>query len=161
MSRLISTVIKYYRGPPVYGKCKIFSKNLSCMLWNPPMNCGTIFHNTLYIPFIAIYGALLAYFRRLKSILLRIWNITTISLACVCFTGMEYSYCTRTYSSTVFSVLWQLYSVRSENYEYKYSYLLEYWSKKPSTHENFSSTAEYFFILKLFYSRVTLKCPNI
>ena len=38
----------------------------------------------------------------------------------------------------------QLYSVLSENYEYKYSYLLEYSSK---------STHEYFFILKLFYSR--------
>ena len=47
----------------------------------------------------------------------------------------------------------QLYSVLCKNYEYKYSYLLEYWSKKPSTHEYFLSTAEYFFILKLFYSR--------
>ena len=47
----------------------------------------------------------------------------------------------------------QLYSVLCENYEYKYSYLLEYWSKKPRTHEYFLNTAEYFFILKLFYSR--------
>ena len=31
-----------------------------------------------YILFIATYGTLLAYFRRLKSILLRIWNTTTI-----------------------------------------------------------------------------------
>ena len=48
MSRLISNVIKYYRGPPVCGKCKIFSKNLSCMLSNPMMTCGTNFLNTLY-----------------------------------------------------------------------------------------------------------------
>ena len=49
----------------------------------------------------------------------------------------------------------QLYSVLSKNYEYKYSYLLKYWSKKPSTHEYFTSTAEYFLILKLFHSMET------
>ena len=61
--------------------------------------------------------------------------------------------CTRTYSSTVFFST-QLYSILCKNYEYTYSYLLEYWSKKPSTHVYFLSTTEYFFcILKLFYSR--------
>ena len=32
----VTTDFKRYEilwGPPVYGKCKIFSKNLSCMLW--------------------------------------------------------------------------------------------------------------------------------
>ena len=33
----------------MYGKCKIFSKNLSCILSNPLMNCGTNFLNTLYM----------------------------------------------------------------------------------------------------------------
>ena len=72
---------------------------------------------------------------------------------CVVWPGMEYSYW-YLYSYLLeycfFST--QLYSVLGENYEYKYSYSLKYWSKKPSTCEYFSSTAEY-FILKLFYSR--------
>ena len=42
-------------------------------------------------------------------------------------------------------VLFFQYSVLCENCEYKYSYLLEYWSKKPSTHKYFLSTTENFF----------------
>ena len=42
------TDFKRYKVP-VYGKCKIFSKNVSTMLSNPLMNCGTNFLNTLYM----------------------------------------------------------------------------------------------------------------
>ena len=58
------------------------------------------------------------------------------------WSGKEYSYW---YLLEYYFFSTQPYSVLSENYEYKYSYLLEYWSKKLSTHEYFSSTAEYFF----------------
>ena len=39
---------KVLQGVTCVWKCKIFSKNLSCMLSNPMMNCGTNFLNTLY-----------------------------------------------------------------------------------------------------------------
>ena len=45
-------IIKYYGGPPVYGKCKIFSNILFSMLSIPMMNCG----QTFLTPFTCVSG---------------------------------------------------------------------------------------------------------
>ena len=49
MSKMITHVIKYYGGPCLFGKYKIISKIVFCMLSNPMMNCGTNCLNILYI----------------------------------------------------------------------------------------------------------------
>ena len=71
-------------------------------------------------------------------------------ITCKCSSGMEYSYWyLYSYLLEYYFFSTQLYSVLCENY----LYLLKYWRKKSSTHEYFLSTAEYFFVLKQFYSR--------
>ena len=42
-STMITNVIKYKGGPPVYGKCNLFNQSLFYMFSNPMMNCGIKF----------------------------------------------------------------------------------------------------------------------